>query len=106
MKEDIVEYLQEQHPEIYTDILLADGFEEAFMGVSYSFGSAPKACYDTHKCIDILQKRDGMTLDEAVEYFDYNVTGAYVGEFTPSFMVPFESQDLSEGDTGENDYLG
>jgi len=58
MKEDIVEYLQEQHPEIYTDILLADGFEEAFMGVSYSFGSAPKACYDTHKCIDILQKRD------------------------------------------------
>ena len=81
MKEDIVEYLQEQHPEIYIDILLADGFEEAFMGVSYSFGSAPKACYDTHKCIDILQKRDGMTLDEAVEYFDYNVTGAYVGDF-------------------------
>jgi len=106
MKDNIVEYLQEQHPEIYTDILLADGFEEAFMGVSYSFGSAPKACYDTNKCIDILQKRDGMTLDEAVEYFDYNVTGAYVGEFTPSFMVPFESQGLSEGDVGENDYLG
>ena len=106
MKEDIVEYLQEQHPEIYADILLADGFEEAFMGVSYSFGSAPKACYDTHKCIDILQKRDGMTLDEAVEYFDYNVTGAYVGEFTPSFMVPFKIEELSEGDVGENDYLG
>ena len=106
MKEDIVEYLQEQHPEIYTDILLADGFEEAFMGVSYSFGSAPKACYDTRKCIDILQKRDGMTLDEAVEYFDYNVTGAYVGDFTPSFMVPFQDQEISEGDADENDYLG
>ena len=106
MKDNIVDYLQEQHPEIYTDILLADGFEEAFMGVSYSFGSAPKACYDTHKCIDILQKRDGMTLDEAVEYFDYNVTGAYVGDFTPSFMVPFQDQEISEGDADENDYLG
>jgi hypothetical protein len=48
-----------------------------------------------------------MTLEEAGEFFDYNVTGAYVGEFTPSFIVPFDiEEELSEGDKGENDYLG
>ena len=26
----------------------------------------------------------------AIEFFDFNVTGAYVGEFTPAFIFPFE----------------
>jgi hypothetical protein len=31
--------------------------------------------------------RDGMTADEAIEYMDFNVTGAYVGEHTPEFIL-------------------
>jgi len=30
--------------------------------------------------------RDGMSYEEAIEYFDFNVTGAYVGEHTPMFI--------------------
>jgi len=75
----IIEYNEEA--------LLADGFEEAFLGVSEVFGRPPLATYDRDKCIDILVKRDGMTYEEAVEYFDFNVTGAWVGDGTPIYLT-------------------
>ena len=70
------------------EILLADGFEEAFMGLASRFGfEQPVAAYDYEKCIDILMTRDGMDREEAEEYFDFNVIGAWVGELTPIFIT-------------------
>jgi hypothetical protein len=94
-------YLEEHYPHDLDKILLADGFEEAFIGVVESFGTEPKACYDLGKCLLILiegdvaraNPRDGepqMTYDEAVEYMTYNVTQAYVGEHTPAFINVME----------------
>jgi hypothetical protein len=78
--------IQKLFPDVYEQgILLADGFENAFMGVGWQF-TRPVAIYDRNKCIDILINRDGMNIDEAEEYFEYNVQGAYVGEDTPIFM--------------------
>ncbi len=65
------------------NVLLADGFEDAFIGIGRQFGS-PIAIYDRNKCIDILMK--DMLEEEAEEYFQYNVEGAWVGENTPIFM--------------------
>jgi len=67
------------------DILLADGFNEALIGTGERAGSVPVAVYDRKKCIGILQKQ-GMSIEEAEEYFDFNVSGAYVGEQTPIFV--------------------
>ena len=88
----ITNYLEEHYPHDLDKILLADGFEDAFMGVVESFGTAPKACYNVRKCLDILMASTGtgaatrMTYDEAVEYLEFNVTQAYVGENTPAFI--------------------
>ena len=30
--------------------------------------------------------KDGMDEEEAVEYYDYNIVGAYMGEFTPIYI--------------------
>mgnify|MGYP003643144385 CR=1 FL=1 len=68
------------------NILFADGFEEAFVGVIRSCGAVPKACYDYDKCIEVLTSRDNMSHEEAVEFFEFNVIGAYVGEYTPAFL--------------------
>tara|TARA_R100000808_G_scaffold5757_1_gene17338 strand:+ start:780 stop:1097 length:318 start_codon:yes stop_codon:yes gene_type:complete len=92
IKEGIDNYLEDNYPDFVDDILLADGFEEAFMGVSEVFGKKPVACYDSSKCIDILMERDKMDCGEAIEYFQFNVTGAYVGEFTPAFIFPFDEE--------------
>jgi hypothetical protein len=67
------------------EITLADGFEDAFLGVARQFGK-PFAIYDREKCIDILVNRDGMSHEEAEEYFQFNVEGAWVGESTPAFL--------------------
>ena len=34
--------------------------------------------------------RDNMTYEEAVEYFNFNMTGTYLGEHTPAFMTPMD----------------
>ena len=71
--------------EQYPELLVADGFDKAIIGVSTSFNKMSVA-YDTNKCIKILMSRDKMSREEAIEYFEYNVAGAYVGEHTPSFI--------------------
>ena len=51
------------------------------------FNRPPLATYDRDKCIEILVKRDEMTYEEAVEFFEFNVSGAWVGENTPIFLT-------------------
>ena len=67
-----------------TGALLADGFEEALIGLGTQFNKEV-AVYDYEKCIAILM-RAGMDHEEASKYMDFNVTGAYVGEHTPVFV--------------------
>ena len=64
-------------------MLFADGFDKAIIGVAHIFNKRIVA-YDTKKCIKILMK--DMTHNEAVEYFDFNVAGSYVGDHTPAFI--------------------
>lgn len=77
---EVLDELRGMNPEI----LLADGFEDALVGTVQVF-SKTVALYDREKCIKILMGRDGMERDEAEEYFEFNVTGSYVGEYTPAF---------------------
>jgi len=76
-------------------MLLADGFEDAYIGVVYIFNKV-LSVYDMDLCLDILVKRDGMTREEAQEYFDFNVLGAYVGEDTPAFFESISLDDTIE----------
>jgi hypothetical protein len=75
------------------EILLADGFEDAFVGLAQQFNKC-FAVYDHDKCIKILIERDGMTPEEAEEYFEFNVTGCYVGELTPCFLTRMKIEEL------------
>jgi len=78
-----IEKTVEQCLDYEEEIVLADGFEEAFMGIARQFGK-PFAVYNFEKCIEILSRE--MTEDDALEYFYYNVEGAWVGKNTPAFM--------------------
>ena len=71
------------------ELLLADGFDAALIGTGERCGQPTIAVYDREKCIEVLEKRDGMTQEEANEFFEFNVVGAWVGEQTPIF-VDFE----------------
>lgn len=64
-------------------VLLADGLDEAFLGVDENDGVV-RAVYSIEECIRTLSK--DMSPEEAEEYFWYNTAGAYVGEQTPLFI--------------------
>ena len=76
-----IEEACEQHPEI----LLCDGFDNAFVGVARRCGMEDVAVYDEEKIIQKLME-DDLTEEEAWEHFQFNIEGAYVGERTPMFM--------------------
>ena len=59
--------------------------DEAFIGIATTFGEKIRAVYDINKVIDLLQ-RQGMSYEEAEEYFDYKIVWAYEGEQAPIFM--------------------
>lgn len=65
--------------------LYATGFEDALIGVGYQFNTQ-LAVYDWDRCIAILMERDHMDYDEADEFMNFNVTGAWVGKNTPVFV--------------------
>ena len=69
--------------DVNSEALFAGGFDDAIMGydaVGY------RVVYDYDKCMEVLQKRDGMTPSESHEFMEFNVLGAYVGDFTPIFI--------------------
>tara|TARA_R100000654_G_scaffold40902_1_gene66997 strand:- start:3175 stop:3432 length:258 start_codon:yes stop_codon:yes gene_type:complete len=68
------------------ECLIADGFNEAVIGIVY--GIEPKAVYSVRKIVDILMK--DMSYEDAVEHFEYNIAGSYVGEKTPLYVYDIQ----------------
>ena len=67
------------------DMLFADGFDDALIGHVERAGTPTIACYDRDRCIEILA--NDMSYEDALEYFYFNIVGAYVGENTPCFLT-------------------
>ena len=80
MTQSKVEQIMEMYPD--EEFLFADGFDDAIIGVDEV---NLRVVYDIDEIINILM-RDEMTFDNAFEYYDYNIAGAYVGEKTPVFV--------------------
>ena len=67
------------------EILRIDGFDGACIGWTDSWNGNERPVrlvYDANKMLEILEKQ-GMDESEALEYFDFNIAGAYMGENTP-----------------------
>ena len=71
--------------DINKQALFADGFDDAIIGYD---AVGFRVVYDYNKCLDILVKRDKVSMSEAHEDMEFNVVGAYVGVFTPLFIHP------------------
>ena len=70
-------------------MLKADGFDEAIIGQACIWrdkGMHNVLVYDAEKMRSILMKRDGMSAEEAREYIEFNVEGAYMGVGTPIYV--------------------
>ena len=80
-RKDIIDLYADDEPEI----MFADGYDKAIAGVTWD-GERTRVVYETEKILKILMDRDGMTYDEASEYFDFNVAGSHMGVYTPLYL--------------------
>ena len=66
-------------------LTIMDDYDDCIAGLVRMFGKEEIVAYDYDK---IIQRHigDGMTHEEAVEFFEFNQIGAYVGERTPCFI--------------------
>ena len=78
---DKLQFINESYP----DVLIADGFDKAIMGIVERSGMNPVVLYNKNKCLDIMIKRDKMTEEEAIEFYYYNIVGSHMGDYTPCF---------------------
>jgi hypothetical protein len=82
-KELFNQRVRENIAEINEELLIADGFDDAIIGVSED---GNHVVYDSGKMVGILVERDGMTYEEAREFLEFNTFCAYVGEHTPQYV--------------------
>jgi hypothetical protein len=76
-------------------MLRADGFEKAEIGVSVGL-DVHRIIYDYDRCIQILIDRDEMSQTDAIEYMQFNVVHAWVGDDTPMFIETMESAEIDQ----------
>ena len=72
----MIEQIFEQYYDV--EFLKADGFDDAIIGIEEN---DMRLIYSVSKCLEILEQ--DMTELDAMEYFTFNVCGAYVGVKTP-----------------------
>lgn len=77
------EEIADHNPDLL--VMDPDYLDAAIIGV-VSRINFDAVCYDSNKVIELLMEHDGMSYEDALEYMDFNMKGAWVGEHTPVFL--------------------
>jgi hypothetical protein len=80
--------IREELAEIWDQDLLfmsEPEYDEAIIGVVERAGGSPVIAYDTQKILEILER--SMPMEDAQEFFEYNILGAYMGDRTPVYIT-------------------
>ena len=80
----IKEILVDENPDAY----IYDGADDAILGLVY-LDTGPVLAYSYAAYVSIFMERDGMTFEEAIEFFDFNVAGLKLGEHQPIIVDDF-----------------
>lgn len=65
------------------EVQVVDGFDDCIVGKDYKEG---KAVYGIERMIKKMMTRDGLSMEESIEFFDHNIGSTYMGELTPIYI--------------------
>jgi hypothetical protein len=68
----------------YIELVTADGFDDAILGID---SKSYRVIYDADIMVEILMEDEDMSEEEALEYLDYNVFNAWIGDQTPIYLI-------------------
>lgn len=91
---DVRKWLDGFDPEGEHGMLTMDGFDDCIIGVVRQFQNYV-VLYDPNLVIEKLMS-NGMSYDEAVEYFEFNQVGSWLGPKTPAFFYRPITEDQEE----------
>ena len=78
-------------------MLKIDGHDDAVLGPAMIWGQGGHRInvlvYDAEAIRTTLMERDGMDAEEAREYIEFNIEGAYMGPDTPILVWPDDLWD-------------
>lgn len=77
----------EEMKEFAEGAIILDGLDEAIIGIAEEFGNGYRIVYSKSKIFSILMNRDGMTEEDAIEFYEYNILGLYA---SPQNAIFFE----------------
>lgn len=60
--------------------------DAALVGVVQGPNGLFAACYSEPKIIKMLMDQDNISFEEALEFYNFNILGSYMGESTPVFL--------------------
>ena len=69
----------------YDGLVRMDGFDDCVLGICSMFGSVDRIAYSIPAILRKLEAQ-GMSETQAIEFYEYNQLGSYVGEATPCFI--------------------
>ena len=67
--------------------LKINGFDDCIVGLVERFGMEPIFCYNKQKIVANIMAEEGIHFEQAIEHFEYNIAGAWVGKGTPCFLT-------------------
>lgn len=76
-----------------------EGYDNAILGPAYVWHEGEQVetmVYDAEKIREILMERDSMTAEEAREFIEFNIEGAYFGDDTPILVWPEDYYDFND----------
>ena len=73
-----------------------DGFDNAIIGVGERNNTDSMIVYDYDKMVKVLVTRDDMSYEEAEEYIDFNIVGAWIGDTTPIIVTKKNIEEIEE----------
>jgi hypothetical protein len=79
----ILQWIHERLEASGEEALGADGYDDCVIGLAYQH-TRPLIVYSKKKVIERLM--EDMSRDDAEEFFQFNIGGAYLGAGTPLFM--------------------
>jgi predicted RNase H-like nuclease len=79
-----------------------DDLDEAIIGPASIWTNKTQVevlVYNAETIRNILMSRDGMDFEEAREFIEYNIEGAYIGVDTPILVWPNDLYRVTDHDT-------
>jgi hypothetical protein len=79
-----------------------DDLDEAIIGPASIWTNKTQVevlVYNAEVIRNILMSRDGMTFEDAREFIEFNIEGAYIGPDTPVLVWPNDMYRVTDHDT-------